>query len=391
MGRNPALLAALSGLRFVLFPIPVFTLFWKDHIGLSFTDIMVVQAIFGLTAVVLEFPSGYLADRLGQRVALMVSAVCWSIGWVLYAVAADFVSVVVAEVVLGVGLAFASGADSALLYRSLAATGREDAYLRAEGRVRAAAQTCESLSAALGGYLYAVAPRLPLWLQVPPALAALAVVSALREDRPATVHPTPSHMARAVGLVRVAFANRRLRTTIGLSVSLGLSTFVMVWLIQPYMQRRGIPEAWFGPLWAAAHLWLAGVSVASARVAQALGVRATLLGCCLLVPVGYALLALLTSPWAVATYLCFMTVRGLQGPLLAGALLREAPADDRASILSLNALSFRLAFVLCGPPIGRLVDRWGLEPALGMLGAVLGLLSLASLVAYLRAHTPRSV
>jgi hypothetical protein len=58
-----------------------------------------------------------------------------------------------------------------------------------------------------------------------------------------------------------------------LSVALGLSTFVVIWLIQPAAQARGVPLAWFGPLGAGAHVWLALVSLASARVVGALRVR----------------------------------------------------------------------------------------------------------------------
>ena len=66
--------------------------------------------------------------------------------------------------------------------------------------------------------------------------------------------------------------------------------------------------------------------------------------------------------------------------------LPAAPADDRASVLSLNALGFRLAFVACGPAIGALVDRIGLEPALGVLAAAFGLALAAALGVFVRAH-----
>ena len=145
-----------------------------------------------------------------------------------------------------------------------------------------------------------------------------------------------------------------------LSVALGLSTFVVIWLIQPAAQARGVPPAWFGPLWAGAHAWLAAVSLASARVVRALGVRATLLGCCLLVPLGYVGLAASTSAWGLGFYLCFMTIRGLQAPILTRIMQEHAPGEDRASVLSLAALLFRLAFVVVGPPVGLLVDRAGM-------------------------------
>jgi hypothetical protein len=180
--------------------------------------------------------------------------------------------------------------------------------------------------------------------------------------------------------------HRRLQATMALSVALGLSTFVMVWLIQPYMQARAVPVAWFGPLWAAAHVWLAGVSLISARVVGAIGPRATLLICCLLVLVGYAGLAASASAAGVAFYLCFMTIRGLQGPTLAAAMQEDAPAEDRASVLSLAALLFRLAFVVVGPPIGALVDRAGLPIALGVLAVVFTVAGLAALAAFARAR-----
>ena len=59
---NPPLLVALTALHCTLFPIPIVTLFWEDHVGMSLADIMWLQALFGLSVVILEFPSGYFAS-----------------------------------------------------------------------------------------------------------------------------------------------------------------------------------------------------------------------------------------------------------------------------------------------------------------------------------------
>jgi MFS family permease len=383
--RTPRLLVAFNGLQFVLFPIPIVTLFWKDQIGLSLTDIMVLQAIFGISSVVVEFPSGYLADRIGHRASLLAGSALWVVGWSLYSFAATFTGVMAAEIVLGAGHAFISGADAALLYGSLAAAGDVTRYARWEGRVRAAGQIGEAASSAVGGWLYALAPRLPFLAQIPVAVAGLASVAAMRETRTAA-SITTTHATHMMRIVRYAFTHRRLRTAVGLSVTLGMSTFVMVWLIQPWMQRRGIPTAWFGPIWAAAHLWLAGVSLASARVTETFGRQATLVGCALLAVAGYVGLAVAGSAWAVLFYLCFMTTRGLQGPLLASVIQADAPDQDRASVLSLNALCFRLAFVACGPAAGALADGIGLERALGVLGVVVAVTCGVALAAFARAH-----
>lgn len=384
---NPRLIVALSSLRFVLFPIPIITLFWKDQIGMSLTDVMVLQAIFGVAAVLVEFPSGYFADRVGHRTSIAVGTVLWLLGWVAYARGASFGAIAIAEILLGAGTAFMSGADRALLWVSLDAAGRAGQYPRWEGRVRAASQASEALSAAAGGWLYATMPRLPFWLELPAAALGLGSALALRDvPRDRSAEPR-SHLGRAIHIVRsTLWHHPRLPAAMALSVALGLSTFVMVWLIQPYMRSRGVPISWFGPLWALANAWLAAVSLTSSRLVAAFGVRATLFGCCVLVPLGYAGLAVTTSAWGIAFYLCFMTLRGLQGPILATVMQHDAPDEDRASVLSIAALLFRVAFIVAGPPIGALADRAGLEAALVVLAAAFTVAASSAFALFVRAR-----
>jgi MFS family permease len=374
--RNVRLLIAFAAFQFILFPIPIITLFWKDQIGMSLADIMVLQAIFGLAVVLFEFPSGYVADRVGYRWSLLVSTGLFMAGWLLYTRAESFWAVAVAETTLGAGSAFMSGADRALLWVSLDGASGTAQYTRWDGRIRAVSQSAEALSAAAGGWLYATGPRWPFWLQVPAAALALSTAALLHEVPRPRVAGGRSHTERALHIIGFTLGHhRRLRAAMALSVALGLSTFVMIWLIQPYMQARGIPAAWFGPLWACAHVWLATASLASSRVVGALGVRPALLGCCLLVPLGYAGLSLSHAAWGIVFYLCFMTIRGLQGPILATVMQQDAPPEDRASVLSIATLVFRLSFVVAGPPIGAMVDRLGMETALGVLAVVLGALA----------------
>src|SRR5262245_17225183 len=81
---NVRLLAVYAACQFLLFPIPIITLFWKDQIGMSLADIMVLQAIFGLAVVIFEFPSGYLADRVGYRRSILTGTTLLLAGWLLY-------------------------------------------------------------------------------------------------------------------------------------------------------------------------------------------------------------------------------------------------------------------------------------------------------------------
>ena len=159
-------LYAFSFLQMTLFPMAIITLFWKDHIGLSLTQILLLQGILSVVMVVMEYPSGYISDRIGYRVSLTLSALLGMAGWGVYTVAATFAHVMVAEILLGTSLAFISGSDSALLFETLKQEGSEQEYARHQGRMSGYSQAGEAMGALFAGLLYAYAPLVPFFLQV---------------------------------------------------------------------------------------------------------------------------------------------------------------------------------------------------------------------------------
>jgi MFS family permease len=201
---NIVKLYAFSFLQMTLFPMAIITLFWKDQIGLTLTQILLLQSILSLVMVVMEYPSGYISDRVGYRAALTVASFLGMAGWGLYVFASSFSQVLVAEILLGISLAFISGSDSALLYETLKSEGSEHLYARHQGRMSAFAQAGESFGALFAGLLYATAPVLPFLLQGGVWFLALLLTRSMVEphreftSRPAT-WPRPS--ARPVTLL----------------------------------------------------------------------------------------------------------------------------------------------------------------------------------------------
>ena len=134
-------LYAFAFLQRTLFPMAIITLFWKDQIGLSLTQILLLQSIFSAATVVLEYPSGYISDRLGYRTALTIATVLGTAGWGFYTLADTFADVLVAEILLGISLSFISGSDSALLFETLREEEAEGLYARYEGRMNGFSQS----------------------------------------------------------------------------------------------------------------------------------------------------------------------------------------------------------------------------------------------------------
>ena len=72
--RNPRLLCIFHALQMSLFPMAILTVFYRQNLGMSMAEIMLVQGGFGLVMALFEFPSGYLADRIGYRRTLVIAA-----------------------------------------------------------------------------------------------------------------------------------------------------------------------------------------------------------------------------------------------------------------------------------------------------------------------------
>ena len=61
INSNIKKLYLFSFLKMSLFPMVIITLFWKDQIGLSLTQILLLQGIYSVAMAIMEYPSGYAA------------------------------------------------------------------------------------------------------------------------------------------------------------------------------------------------------------------------------------------------------------------------------------------------------------------------------------------
>lgn len=376
-----------SFLKMALLPMAIITLFWKDQIGLSLTDIMLLQGGFSLSTLLWEYPSGLLSDRFGYRRALQLASLLGILGWGWYCLADSFWQLLAAEILLGISYAFTSGSDSALLFESLKSAGLEQDYAAFDGRMSGWAQAGEASGALFAGLLYSYAPLTPFVLEVLVWVLALLLCRSLVET-PTDLPLQPQgllHNARlgwSTGLVK----SPQLRANIILGSLLGLASFYPVWLIQPQMQAQGVPLAWFGPIWAGANGTVALFSVLSHRLRFFCGLPKLVWSWVALIFIGYLGLWLYQGLWCFLFYYLLTAMRGLQGPLLRHELQQRVDRSCRAGILSLKSLLFRLGFVATGPLIGLLADRQGLPFTFGVSGIILLLLIVPATGYFLARH-----
>ncbi|MGY1687508.1 MFS transporter [Geodermatophilus sp. SYSU D00867] len=328
---------ALSGLAPVY---PLYALLFLDT-GLSPAQVSGLFALWSVTGLVAEVPTGVLADRWSRRGALVLAGVLEAVGFVLWTVAPGLPGFAAGFVVWGVGGALVSGAAEALVYEALAAVGAEEEFVRVQGAMTATELLVQVPTALLAGVLVeAGGYALVGWASVGVCLAAAALATRFPETTPTGDDDGGPGLRAAVG---EALRRPSLRLTVVAVALLGGLDALEEYF--PVMARdRGVPTE----LVPTAVLGVALAGAAGAALAGRLG-RLPSRALPVLLAVSAALLAagaLAGTPVALAAvalsyglYLAVLVVGEAR-------LQEQVPGAARATVTSVAGLGIELASLL---------------------------------------------
>lgn len=310
--------------------------------GLSPAQIGVALAAWSLTGVLLEVPSGVLADHLPRRWLLAVAQLARAVGFGIWILFPTFWGFLAGLTLWGVKSALMSGTFEALVYDELKAAGRAGDYARVMGRAwasRYAGLLLASLGAAgLVGFGY---PLLIAGSAVAVLVSAGVALSLPKVPRAAAIE-TPQYLAH---LRRGALDAVRLPGVLPLLIFIAGVQGVLL-ALEDYWQLFG-REVGLSPAQIA--LFIAAMSGAQA-VGSVLAHRLDGLGLkslyALLVLAGVAILAasLVFRPWVVVL---LIGVGGLSRVIdvSADARFQHALAPEtRATVTSVKGLAMQLTY-----------------------------------------------
>lgn len=351
--------------------MPVIVLFFESR-GLRLSEVLLLQAWFAGLVLVLEVPSGYLADLLGRKRTLVVGSLFGGIGHVVLLFAHGFWQLAVFEACLAVGFSLMSGANLALLYDTelaLRAAGGRAGRPTAVGRLFFASNLSEALAAFLCSFLLLWSMDWAMYAQVASAWLAFALTFGLVEP-PREQLGREGHARNLWSVFRHLVADDRLlRLTFVALCVWPLTTMFAVWLLQKHWQGQGIDVVWFGCLWGALTLVSAAAGRFALQLEDRLGAVTTLLVVGLAPAAGYLGLGTFGAVGGVLVSAVFFACRGLGVVVLRQALNRRVPSSFRATANSFASLGFRGGFALTAPAVGVALDAWGMGTAFLLLAA----------------------
>jgi MFS family permease len=341
--------------------------------GLDATRILLVQAIFSAASLSFEVPSGYLADVLGRRRALLIGAVSMAAGMAAYGLANSFWLFAGAEVVLAFGYSLFSGTESALIFDTLTAEGREAEYTRIEGRAEAWTRVGTAIAAVAGGLLAAIWLRLPFVANAGTALVMVVIALSLVEPpRPRLVSRAP--LRQILHISRESLAEPRLLPVMVFSAGLFAVGVIGIWGYFLRLTNHGITVASYGIYFAVFQCASAAGAAASSKLTRVFGPRGSY-ALFAVIPAVLVVFVCTTAPWPVLLTPLAAAAWGFSAPLLLNVLNRHIPSDRRATVLSVSAMLGRVLFVVIAPIFGLLSDHLSDRAAFGFLAGVFAVLA----------------
>jgi MFS family permease len=349
----------------LFFFVPVFTLFWQDN-GLTLLEVMLLQSIFSIATVILEFPSGMLADRFGRRRVLIVASLMSLVGLALYSVSSGFFLFLVAEMLLAIWIALMSGADAALLYDSLKKLGREDEYTRIWGNIQFYSLLFLAIVNVLGGIIASYGLRYTLFASLPFSL--IAFLSSFFFTEAGERSPSESVLDQLKEVSAVFSGGTSL---IWILLYAGI-VFAFnqggLWIYQPYFKASGVEIVYFGAIFAAFQV-VAGLAGKYTWWLEKLFGADRLLKAMIFLTAGASLLmGIHVAIYSFAFVFVHQLVRGIYRVLVSEQINRRVSSEVRASVLSVHALTGRILYALFIPVIGWMADVYTVESAFAVLG-----------------------
>ncbi len=376
--------------------LPVFFLYFSERVSLQ--QILVLEAAYYASIVTLEVPTGYFSDRYGRRLTLLGASGALSAAYAVFCLADGFATLLVAQLLLGLGMSLRSGTETALHYDTLVALGQRERFAEREAIAERNGLAALALFSLLGGLAGLVDLRLPYALSLLGALASVAIVLRFVE---------PSQAAELAPAER-SFARQMLRCTaylrlpavawlFGFYVVLDMLMHVPYEFYQPYLRllegdvlAPDSSPAVSGALLAATMALAAWGASRSVRLRERFGLRALLLGALAVQAAIVVAMAAVLSVWAAVLVLLRNLPDAVAHAPYNAALGEHLSSGHRATFLSLTNLSSRialaglLALLAALLPAGAVAD-WPTLSELLRWCALLGMAALAGLALSSRA------
>ncbi|HLF79551.1 MAG TPA: MFS transporter, partial [Dehalococcoidia bacterium] len=377
-----------------------------DVAKLSTLELVLVGALMEATIFICEVPTGVVADTVSRRLSVVIGFFLFGIGWMIVGASPQFATIMAAQLVIGVGSTFISGAHQAWIADEIGVERVGTVYLKSAQ----IAQVCRLVGTPLS---IAFAAVFDVWVPIviagasyallaPIMLAAMSEKGFKPPERGIETQALESMKRTLVEGSRLVKGSELLVIILAISLIYGMASEGFDRLFTAHFFRNlGFPEMWhLEPIiwigvvrtgWVVLGIIVISVVIKKVNTASEGALTRSLFVINALQAVSLVGFAL-AGNFEVGMLMCWsgVALSVAHEPLYLAWINQHVESQVRATVISMGSQLDSLGQIIGGPALGTLGTLTSLRAALLGAGAVL----LPALLLYTRAaklgSTPKS-
>ncbi len=330
--------------------------------GFSLVEIGITETIFHIVSIIFEIPSGVMADVFGRKKMLIVSNIMYTIATLIMIASDSLFTVCLSIAFHALTYNFSSGTGDALAYDSMKKARIQSKFERYESNQLTIYRVFTGISTLCAGFALAIGYRLAYATDLIVCAAQFFVLSTLTE---VNFNKTSDDDKKIIARIRDCFREsflflksaRKAMCLMLCNSFVGAVDILLLFFLQAKLTEKGIPNRWLGP--ALLFMELGGV-VGSKLIVKLpkLNYKIVFAFTAALVLAGIGLehaescLIMAIGGFIAATGDDALQVR------TNAKLQKLFPSEQRATLTSVESLSFSLIMIVLSPLAGYLFTCW---------------------------------
>lgn len=307
--------------------------------NLSFSEMLLLQGLFALMLLLMEIPTGIIADLFDRRKVLMFGYVNSSIGLIAYATLHGFNGFLIAELFFSIGMASISGADTASIWDTYLADNDEPGAHNIIAKGKLIMLGSAVILTVVGGIIAAYSLTISLYIACMGVLLNVVIYGKSYEVPRQKVESAKVAWIKSVKMFRVS----KFREALFLGLILATVLRIAFWAYIPKLEDYNVDPFWFGFVLAGANL-VAVITTYLIGYRETNGTSITLIAIVIGVA-GVSLFAIDNTLWILLFAIGLHQIsRAIIGILMPIKINQATESDIRASAISLISMVLGSAY-----------------------------------------------
>lgn len=334
------------------FFIPVLALFYiASQVPLE--QFAIIMGVFSLAILVLEIPSGVVADLIGRKNTLLVSRFLYLIELFMIAFYDGFWIFLIAKIISGFAVSLSSGADEALLYDSLKKMKREKEHKTVSGRLYTYCNISMAFTFIVGAFLFGIHYKLPAIVSLPVVGIGFILTFFLKEPYKSSkcfsLKNSYQHMKEGFNYF---WDHSYIKYLVFYSVPIAAAIAIMLSISSAYFEEILFPVALMGVVAFIGSMIAAFSSKKAHNLEEKFGEKKSLFFIQAATVLGIFLMALMINYVGVLFFFIISFVSGFFGVVVNHYMNVHIETSHRATMLSIKNFFSNFAIFLLFPAVG---------------------------------------